>query len=868
MPSGANGSFAPNPATTSSNLSVTTSASTPIGTYTLTITGVSGTLTHTSTVMLLVSATLPPDFTLSESPASQAVTQGGATNYSVTVVSTGGFTGQVSLSVSGLPSGAISSFTPNPTTTSSSLSVTTSASTPVGTYTLTITGVSGTLTHTSTVSLTVSRAGVTFDNKVTSNFQWGVTKITTPAFLIGSGTNRAAMIMVTMTANNATNVTASLGGVSATLVAGTDSGTTASIRTLIFQVINPPSGSQTATVSWTTAMNADVGVITASGADQTTPITNGTFSATGSSPAAGTSVIIISNPGDLTASMGYASDGLITPFTNQTLEWGIDSGLVGGDIGPGTGTTTHTWTGQFAAEIHSVSGANFKSASPDFTLSGSPGSQTVIQGSGSSYGIIVGPTGGFTGQVSLSVSGLPVGANASFSPNPAAASSSLSVTTSASTPVGTYLLTITGVSGSLTHTTTVTLVVNAPPNFTLSGSPASQTVTQGGATSYIVTVVQAGGFTGQVSLSVSGLPSGANGSFAPNPATTSSNLSVTTSASTPIGTYTLTITGVSGTLTHTSTVMLLVSATLPPDFTLSESPASQAVTQGGATNYSVTVVSTGGFTGQVSLSVSGLPSGAISSFTPNPTTTSSSLSVTTSASTPVGTYTLTITGVSGTLTHTSTVSLTVSRAGVTFDNKVTSNFQWGVTKITTPAFLIGSGTNRAAMIMVTMTANNATNVTASLGGVSATLVAGTDSGTTASIRTLIFQVISPPSGSQTATVSWTTAMNADVGVITASGADQTTPITNGTFSATGSSPAAGTSVIIISNPGDLTASMGYASDGLITPFTNQTLEWGIDSGLVGGDIGPGTGTTTHTWTGQFAAEIHSVSGANFQTSAH
>ncbi len=100
---------------------------------------------------------------------------------------------------------------------------------------------------------------------------------------------------------------------------------------------------------------------------------------------------------------------------------------------------------------------------PDFTLSGSPGSQTVIQGSGSSYGIIVGPTGGFTGQVSLSVSGLPVGANASFSPNPAAASSSLSVTTSASTPVGTYLLTITGVSGSLTHTTTVTLVVNAPP---------------------------------------------------------------------------------------------------------------------------------------------------------------------------------------------------------------------------------------------------------------------------------------------------------------------------------------------------------------------------------------------------------------------
>src|SRR5581483_4709513 len=39
-------------------------------------------------------------------------------------------------------------------------------------------------------------------------------------------------------------------------------------------------------------------------------------------------------------------------------------------------------------------------------------------------------------------------------------SSTLSITTSASTPAGTNTLTIQGVSGSLTHTATVTLVVN------------------------------------------------------------------------------------------------------------------------------------------------------------------------------------------------------------------------------------------------------------------------------------------------------------------------------------------------------------------------------------------------------------------------
>src|SRR5204862_162567 len=196
---------------------------------------------------------------------------------------------------------------------------------------------------------------------------------------------------------------------------------------------------------------------------------------------------------------------------------------------------------------------------PNFTLSAAPASQTVTQGGSTSYGVTISPTGGFTGSVTLSVSGLPSGANGSFTPNPATGSSTLSVSTSPSTPTGTYTLTITGVSGSLTHTTTVTLVVTAPSDFTLSASPTSRTVTQGGSTSYAVTISPTGGFTDPVTLSVSGLPSGATGSFAPNPATASSTLSVTTSPITLPGTYTLTITGVSGSLTHTTTVTLVVS---------------------------------------------------------------------------------------------------------------------------------------------------------------------------------------------------------------------------------------------------------------------------------------------------------------------
>ena len=196
----------------------------------------------------------------------------------------------------------------------------------------------------------------------------------------------------------------------------------------------------------------------------------------------------------------------------------------------------------------------------DFTLATSPASQSVTAGGGTSYTVTINPIGGFTGSVSLSASGLPSGVSASFNPNPATSSSTLAVTTSASTPPGSYPLTITGVNGNRSHTTTVTLVVNAPsgPDFGLAASPASQTVVRGGSTTFTVTITPSGGFNGSVSLSVGGLPSGASGSFNPNPATSSSTLSVTTSASTPTGSRTVTVTGVSGSVTHSTTVSLMV----------------------------------------------------------------------------------------------------------------------------------------------------------------------------------------------------------------------------------------------------------------------------------------------------------------------
>jgi subtilisin family serine protease len=103
------------------------------------------------------------------------------------------------------------------------------------------------------------------------------------------------------------------------------------------------------------------------------------------------------------------------------------------------------------------------------------------------------------------------------------------------------------------------------PDFSLSASPASQTVIQGASTSYTVTITRTGGFTGAVTLSAAGLPAGATASFNPNNTTgTSSTMSVATSTTTPTGSYPVTITGTSGTLSRSTSVTLVVNSTAPP----------------------------------------------------------------------------------------------------------------------------------------------------------------------------------------------------------------------------------------------------------------------------------------------------------------
>ena len=102
-------------------------------------------------------------------------------------------------------------------------------------------------------------------------------------------------------------------------------------------------------------------------------------------------------------------------------------------------------------------------AKPDFSVSTAPSLETVGAGSNAIYTATLGALNGFAGTVAWSASGLPSGATASFRPTSTTASgnSVLTITTATSTPKGSFPVTITGVSGSLTHSATATITVAA-----------------------------------------------------------------------------------------------------------------------------------------------------------------------------------------------------------------------------------------------------------------------------------------------------------------------------------------------------------------------------------------------------------------------
>lgn len=202
----------------------------------------------------------------------------------------------------------------------------------------------------------------------------------------------------------------------------------------------------------------------------------------------------------------------------------------------------------------------------------------------------------------------------------------------------------------------------AAPGFSLSASPSSVSVAQGNSGSTQITMATTGGFGSQVTLSVSGAPSGVTTGFSANPISgngSSSQLTFTVASTVAAGTYSITVTGTPSSGTPESTTVTLTVTAPPPVFSLSAASSSISVARGSSTSDVITVTLVSGGASPVTLSASGQEKLVTVSFSKNPVTPTGTSTMTVSANRKARAASFTIT-ITGTASGATPVSIPIS----------------------------------------------------------------------------------------------------------------------------------------------------------------------------------------------------------------
>jgi kumamolisin len=528
-------------------------------------------------------STPTPAFTISAAPTTVSVVQGASGASTITTAVSGGFSSAVALTASGQPSGVTASLSlasiAAPGSGTSTLTLAVTSTVAAGNYTITVTGTGGGLTHTATVTLTVTAAPV-------------------PAFAISAAPTTVSVVQgASGTSTITTTVSGGFNGAVALTASGAPTGVTASFSPA--SIAAPGSGKSTLTI------------------------------AAASTVAAGNYTITVTG-------------------TN--------------------GTTSHT-----AGVTLTVTAA----AVPAFTISAAPTSVSVAQGASGTSTITSSVSGGFNGAVALTASGQPTGVTVSFSPAsiaaPGSGTSTVTLAVASTVATGSYAITVSGKNGTTTHTANVTLTVTsvAVPAFTISTAPGSVSAAPGASGTSTITSSVSGGFSGAVALTASGQPTGVTISFNPAtiaaPGSGSSTMTMAVASTVAAGAYTITVSGKSGSTTHTASVTLTVTAPTGGAFTISVSPSAGSLSIGQSGYAVVSTRVSGGFDSAIALTATGQPTGVTVNFTPAsiaaPGTGASDMNITVASTVATGTYPITVTGTGGGVTHTTTLTFEVTKQG-------------------------------------------------------------------------------------------------------------------------------------------------------------------------------------------------------------
>jgi uncharacterized membrane protein len=340
--------------------------------------------------------------------------------------------------------------------------------------------------------------------------------------------------------------------------------------------------------------------------------------------------------------------------------------LTAGGSSTATLTCSGTTAGIFAITVGGSNGilGNFVEVHltiSDFAVSASQTTASFVAGTSAPITVTLSSINGFSGTVNLSASPTsPVSTSCPTSITLASNNVSVVCTFNSSTG-GTYPMTITG-TGSISHSTTVTVNVQ---DFTIAASPSTVSFNSGTSGSTSLTLVSIGTFSGNVTLTAPA-PSGLQVTCTPNVTLVSGGTapaSCTFSSTTP-GTYVVTVSGSGSGRTHSATITVNVG-----DFSISATPASQSIFKGSSTTATISLSSLYSFSGTITLTVSVSPQ-----FNSPPSVSVNPISVTISSSSPgtatvnfstfnsttKTTYTVTVTATSGSIVHTTTFAVTVN----------------------------------------------------------------------------------------------------------------------------------------------------------------------------------------------------------------
>lgn len=622
---------------------------------------------------------VPPDFSVAVAPSLRTIAPGGGTTYTVTVTGIAGFTGAVGLGCNAPPANVTCSFSP----------AAVNASSGGSTSALTVLTTSSVSTGSKTISVTGTAPGVT---KTAPNATLTIST-TTPTFTLANSTatrtvSRGASTTFSLSVRSTT--TTSPGSVTMSCVAPLPAGVACSF--------NPASFTPTTTARAVTATVTTTGAtpvashllqFQAASTSQFRRV-NGTLQVTDYTLAATpASQIITSTAGGsttydvvLTAVNGFSSavslncTGLplgascsFAPASLAPTATGAHSTLMlttTASAPPGASNFTVQGTGGSLTRSQAL---EFIVDARDFTIAATPAAIAVVQGSSNSTSIATTALGGLAGEVALSCSAIsPATAllSCSFDQSTIAAGGAAPLTLAATSalPGGTYAVTVQGrMTDPVARTRTTVVTVNVP-DFGLSVTPASQTVTPGNGGDYAVATSALNGFAGNIDLGCAVLTAPLGTSCALDATSVaaggSTTMRLTSSASTPSASYTVRVTASSGATVHTQDVSFAVNNN---DFTLTTSTPSQTVRRGFSTGYALTLTATGTFASSVTLSCVGLPANVTCTVpTPSvPSTTGSERTVLVRAgsnSVPE-TYNFDIAGAGGGKTHAVTVSLTI-----------------------------------------------------------------------------------------------------------------------------------------------------------------------------------------------------------------